>query len=92
MERRRLELPTSSLQSYEPIPDDTVNTVVSEGGCPTPSNSPSDSTPKPLPATPTDPELAAVVKAWPTLPPAIRAAVTALVNAGKGDPSGEGKA
>lgn len=32
-------------------------------------------------ATPTDPELAAVVAAWPALPPAIRAGVVALVRA-----------
>ncbi|GIK17963.1 MAG: hypothetical protein BroJett004_01270 [Planctomycetota bacterium] len=32
-------------------------------------------------ATPTDPELAAVVAAWPDLPPAIRAGVLALVKA-----------
>ncbi len=33
------------------------------------------------PAKPTDPELAAVVAAWPDLPPAIRAGVLALVKA-----------
>jgi hypothetical protein len=31
---------------------------------------------------PTDPDLSAVVAAWPTLPPAIRAGVLALVKAG----------
>jgi hypothetical protein len=34
-----------------------------------------------LPATPTDPELAAVVAAWPDLPPAIRAGIVAMVKA-----------
>lgn len=33
------------------------------------------------PATPTDPELAAVAAAWPTLPPAIRAGIVAMVAA-----------
>ena len=33
-------------------------------------------------ALPTDPDLAAVVAAWPGLPPAIRAGVLALVRAG----------
>lgn len=42
---------------------------------------PGDSDPNPTPATPTDPELAAVVAAWPDLPPAIRAGVLALVKA-----------
>lgn len=51
-----------------------------------------DSDPNPTPATPADPDLAAVVAAWPALPPAIRAGVMALVNAGKGTPAGgEGK-
>ena len=36
------------------------------------------------PAMPADPELAAVVAAWPTLPPAIRAGVLALVAAAGG--------
>jgi hypothetical protein len=33
------------------------------------------------PATPTDPDLAGVVAAWPTLPPALRSAVLAIVAA-----------
>ncbi|MBL9001782.1 MAG: hypothetical protein JNK25_11670 [Phycisphaerae bacterium] len=40
--------------------------------------------PKPPAPTPPDPELAAVVAAWPALPPAIRAGVMALVRAGGG--------
>ena len=36
------------------------------------------------PNLPTDPELAAVVAAWPDLPPAIRAGVLALVKAAGG--------
>jgi len=43
-----------------------------------------DSDPNPPPAKPTDPELAAVVAAWPDLPPAIRAGVLALVKAAGG--------
>jgi hypothetical protein len=38
-------------------------------------------TPPATPPKPTDPELAAVVAAWPDLPPAIRAGVVALVKA-----------
>jgi hypothetical protein len=44
---------------------------------------PDDSAPDPTPAVPPDPDLAAVVAAWPDLPPAIRAGVLALVKAGK---------
>jgi hypothetical protein len=32
-------------------------------------------------AAPTDPDLAAVIAAWPTLPPAMRAGVVAMVKA-----------
>lgn len=46
------------------------------------SGAPAHLPPTPVPAKPTDPELAAVVAAWPGLPPAIRAGVIALVNAG----------
>ncbi|MBX3359908.1 MAG: hypothetical protein KF912_08010 [Phycisphaeraceae bacterium] len=46
------------------------------------SSAPAHLPPTPVPAKPTDPELAAVVAAWPDLPPAIRAGVLALVNAG----------
>jgi hypothetical protein len=34
-------------------------------------------------ATPTDPALAAIVSAWPDLPPAIRAGIAAMVNAAR---------
>lgn len=46
----------------------------------------SDSVPNPTLTKPTDPELAAVVAAWPDLPPAIRAGVLALVRAAGGKP------
>jgi hypothetical protein len=42
-----------------------------------------DSAPNPVPATPTDPELATVVAAWPHLPPALRAGILAMVAASK---------
>jgi hypothetical protein len=54
-------------------------------------------TPRTTPPKPTDPELTAVVAAWPDLPPAIRAGVVALVKAaglggrGAGDTAREGK-
>ena len=40
------------------------------------------------PATPTDPDLSAVIAAWHTLPPALRAGIAAMVRAaarGEGD-------
>ncbi len=48
------------------------------------AQSPNSGTPTP-PATPPDPHLAAVVAAWPDLPPAIRAGVLALVKAASPD-------
>lgn len=39
------------------------------------------------PANPADPELAAIVAAWPTLPPAIRAGIVALVHAATARPT-----
>ena len=45
---------------------------------------PGDSDPNRTPATPTDPQLAAVVAAWPNLPEPIRRAVLALIGAGGG--------
>ena len=41
-------------------------------------------TPPATPPKPTDPELAAVVAAWPDLPPAIRAGIAAMVRAAGG--------
>ncbi len=80
---RRIELPTFSLGSGRHSTENAVNTEVSEGGSPPPSHSASYSTPNPAPEAPADPELAAVVAAWPDLPPAIRAGVLALVKAAK---------
>jgi len=37
-----------------------------------------------------DPDLAAVAKAWPTLPAPIRAAVLAMVRASQGGPDADG--
>jgi hypothetical protein len=44
-----------------------------------------DSDPKPSPATPTDPDLAAVIAAWPNVPPAIRAGILAMVKSSNGE-------
>ncbi|MBL9032754.1 MAG: hypothetical protein JNM80_13755 [Phycisphaerae bacterium] len=68
------------------------NTPVSESGGSKSGNkgggfgspTPPASATAPTPATPTDPELAAVVAVWSDLPPAIRAGVLALVKAAKG--------
>ncbi|MDX2133031.1 MAG: hypothetical protein SFY69_13360 [Planctomycetota bacterium] len=45
------------------------------------SDAPASPHPDPEPDAPTDPDLHAVVAAWPDLPPAIRAGVLALVRA-----------
>jgi hypothetical protein len=48
---------------------------------------PADPPPPTMPLIPADPDLAAVVRAWPDLPPAIRAGMVAIVraaDAGKG--------
>lgn len=43
-----------------------------------------DSTAKPSPTPPADPELAAVIAAWSGLPPALRAGIAAMVKAAGG--------
>lgn len=53
--------------------------ALSGDSAPEPTRAPAS---EPAPATPTDPDLAAVVAAWSDLPPAIRAGVVALVKAG----------
>jgi hypothetical protein len=54
--------------------------ILAGSGASTPPTTP-PATPAPTPAAPADPELAAVVAAWPNLPPAIRVGVLALVKA-----------
>lgn len=44
---------------------------------------PGDSVAQPAPATPTDPDLAAVIAAWPSVPLAVRAGILAMVKASK---------
>lgn len=90
MERRRLELPTSSLQSYEPSAETVEKTYGNDAPSPAPSNSASNSTTTRTVDAAPDPELAAVVGAWSDLPAAIRAAVLTLVKASKGTPGGGG--
>lgn len=46
---------------------------------------PGDSDPKPALATPADPDLSAVVAAWPNVPPAVRAGIVAMVKAATPD-------
>lgn len=45
-----------------------------------------NSDPKPAHAIPADPDLSAVIAAWPNVPPAIRAGILAMVKAATGDP------
>lgn len=67
---------------FERPPETSGNTgVAGESGAESGALS-SDSAPNATPDAPTDPELAAVVTAWPDLPPAIRAGIVALVKAG----------
>lgn len=47
---------------------------------PTPTPTAPDA-PPPAPTTPADPDLAALIAAWPTLPPTIRAGIAAMVKA-----------
>jgi hypothetical protein len=75
-------------RGFEPSHDSSGNTRVSKSRGNKSGNIGPDSGPTPTPTTPatppppTDPDLSAVVAAWPTLPPAIRAGMLALVKAG----------
>jgi len=71
---------------FEQSKKPTANSPVSESGGNKSGNTGPDSGPKVLPPTPTDPELAAVLAAWPTLPPAIRAGMLAMVRVIGGQP------
>ena len=63
----------------------SAEVAANAGGCAesiaVPSHSASDSTPAVAPATPADHELAAVVAAWPLLPPAVQSVIAAIVRA-----------
>ena len=86
MERRRLELPTSSLQSCEPPPQDPADTGVYDSRFATTSYTPSGSAsygPHAADA-PNDPDLAAMIAAWPDLPGPVRAGINAMVRAAIG--------
>ncbi len=82
MERRRLERPTSSLQSWPPptaTPDSTDTCKATPDG---PRANPS-SCGENGPASGTlDVDLRMVMEAWPVLPEPIRRAVVAMVEAG----------
>jgi len=69
--------PTGSELSRNP----SGNTHVPESGGSKSGNKGAGLGPATPPAKPTEPELAAVVAAWPDLPPTIRAGIVALVNA-----------
>jgi len=69
---------------FEPTPDSPRKTQKPESGGSKSGNKGAGfgaPTPPATPTRPTDPELVAVVAAWPDLPPAIRAGVLALVKA-----------
>lgn len=58
-------------------------TRVHDSGGSKSGNTRGDSDPPTGPVPPPDPDLAAVVAAWPGLPPAIRAGIVAMVRAGQ---------
>ena len=60
------------------------NTLVSDSGGSKSGNKEGGFGPPTAPPKPTDPELAAVVAAWPDLPPALRAGIVAMVKAAGG--------
>jgi hypothetical protein len=81
MERKRLELSTPSLQSYGSIAETPTKQANPEHRDRPPSDTASSSTANQPSEAPTDPGLAAVVGAWPDLPPALRAGIVAMVRA-----------
>lgn len=83
MERRGLEPLTSSLQSCEPPPQEPADTGVYDARAGTTSYTPSDSLPDAPDAAP-DPDLAALIAAWPDLPEPVRAGINAMVRAATG--------
>lgn len=83
VERRGLEPLTSSLQSCEPPPQQPADAGVYDARPGTTSYSPSGSAPDAPVATP-DPDLAALIAAWPDLPEPVRAGINAMVRAATG--------
>lgn len=73
---------------FELPPDSKQETPVSGSRGNKSGNNPAGSDPRTAPAThpptPADPDLAAVIAAWPDLPPAVRAGVVAMVRAAGG--------
>jgi hypothetical protein len=55
-----------------------------KAGKPAKTPTESKSFPQPFPFSPSDPELASIVQAWPNLPGPIRAGILAMVKAAKG--------
>lgn len=83
VERKGLEPSTSSLQSCEPPPQEHVDTGVYDARARTTSYTPSGSAPDAPNAAP-DPDLAALIAAWPDLPEPVRAGINAMVRAATG--------
>ena len=81
MERRRLERPTSSLQSCKPPPQEPADTGVYDARAGTTSYTPSSSTSDVASAAPGAADLAALIAAWPDLPEPVRAGIKAMVRA-----------
>lgn len=77
---------------FEPPRESQQKTPASVSGGSKSGNIRADSgpaTPPAKPTPPTDPELAAVVRAWPTIPQAVRAGIVAMVRAAGGETRGK---
>ena len=68
-------------RTFDPLIKSQTGIVENKGLTAHPPHHAPQSVADSIPDAPTDPELAAVVAAWPDLPPAIRAGVLALVKA-----------
>ncbi|MCC6427501.1 MAG: hypothetical protein IT435_11845 [Phycisphaerales bacterium] len=68
-------------EGLEHLRDSAGNTRVSDSGGSKSGNKGGGFGPPTPPAKPTDPDLAAVIAAWPSLPAAVRAGITAMVKA-----------
>ncbi len=68
-------------RTFDPLIKSQTGAVENKGLTAHPPHHAPQSVANPAPNAPADPELAAVVATWPTLPPAIRAGVLAIVRA-----------
>ncbi len=79
-----VEPSTFSLGSGSHSAETVANTGTYEGGTAAPHHTANYSTPKPAPEALDDPDLRALIAAWPTLPEAVRAGIAAMVRSTQG--------